>query len=160
MTSSHCPTPGDLAAKKATPPAAPAPDRQPTTPADTIAPALLLPKERMRTVFLRGVRLSRMRPESRLVALTLLGYSNFKNGLINPHYRPSIEQLAEDTGLTNRQIHVQIHILTQRGWLHTRRITQGAYAGKPGLNLSVPAPVLERVRAAQEAEQASPKPAS
>jgi hypothetical protein len=153
----HRPNPGDLAARAAARPAAPTPAARPATaPAEAVAPVVLLPKERMRTVFLRGVRISRMHPEARLVALTLLGYSNFKTGLVSPRHRPSSEQLAEDTGLTAGQVQVQIQVLAQRGWLYTRRIAHGEYAGQLGLNLSVPAPVLDRVRAAGEAEQATP----
>jgi hypothetical protein len=152
-TCPHRPTPGDLAAKAAARPPATTPARR--TIADNVAPAVLQPRERMHMLLTRGIRISRLHPGARLVALTLLGYANSKSGLITPKFRPSVDQLAEDTGLTALQIRAHIEVLTQRGWLYSRRITQGQHAGQLGLNLSVPAPVLDRVRADRAAEQAA-----
>ncbi|MDX2520551.1 MULTISPECIES: helix-turn-helix domain-containing protein [Streptomyces] len=143
------PAPGDLARR-------PAPKPPALTPAQAVAPGRLQGKERMRPTFHRGLRISRMHPEARLVALTLLGYAHHTTGVVFPRYQPSAEQLAEDTGLTPGQIDVQIGVLTQRGWLGTRRINQGADAGRDGLRLTIPALVLEQVRAARAAEQSEP----
>jgi hypothetical protein len=151
-TAPHRPTPGDLARRPA--PAAPTP--RPLTPAQTIQPGRLQGRERMRTMVQIGLRISRMHPEARLVALTLLGYAHNKTGMVFPRFQPSPEELAEDTGLTVGQVGVQIHVLTQRGWLYTRRVTGGVDAGREGLNLCVPALVLEQVRAARAAGQPEP----
>ncbi|MDX3217705.1 helix-turn-helix domain-containing protein [Streptomyces scabiei] len=148
MTTSHRPTPGDLAHR-------PAP-KPPVTPAAAIQPGRLRGKERLRPTFHRGLRISRMHPEARLVALTLLGYAHHTTGVVFPRYQPTSEQLAEATGLTPGQVGVQIHVLTQRGWLGIRRIEQGADAGREGLRLTVPALVLEQIRAARAAEQSEP----
>lgn len=148
-TTSHRPSPGDLAGR-------PAPKPKTLTPAETVQPGRLQGKERLRPTFQRGLRISRMHPEARLVALTLLGYAHHTTGVIFPRYQPTPEQLAEDTGLTAGQVGVQIHVLTQRGWLGSRRIQQGADAGREGLRLTVPALVLEQVRAARAAEQSEP----
>ncbi|WP_405960569.1 helix-turn-helix domain-containing protein [Streptomyces sp. NBC_00024] len=138
------PTPAALARR-------PAP--KPPSPAESIAPGVLVGKERMRTMIERGMRISRLHPEARLVALTLLGYAHHKTGIVFPRFKPTPEQLAEATGLTVGQVSVQIHVLTQRGWLCTRRITQGHDTGRAALSLAIPALVLEQVRAARAAEQ-------
>jgi hypothetical protein len=140
------PTPASLAHR-------PAPALPTLTVAEAIAPGHLVGKERMRTMIERGMRISRMHPEARLVALTLLGYAHHKTGIVFPRFRPTREQLADATGLSAGQIDVQIHVLTQRGWLCTRRITQGHDTGRLALSLAIPAQVLEQVRAARAAEQ-------
>ncbi|GAQ64097.1 helix-turn-helix domain-containing protein [Streptomyces scabiei] len=153
------PSPADMAARPPAP-AKPGPVKDIRSPkltvAEAIAPGVLVGRERMRTMVERGMRISRLHPEARLVALTLLGYAHHKTGTVFPRFRPTPEQLAEATGLTTGQISVQIHVLTQRGWLCTRRITQGHDTGRLALALTVPALVLEQVRAARAAETPSP----
>lgn len=73
------PTPAALARR-------PAP--KPRTPAESIAPGELVGKERMRTMIERGMRISRLHPEARLVALTLLGYAHHKTGVVFPASGP------------------------------------------------------------------------
>ncbi|MDX2846638.1 hypothetical protein PV377_48410, partial [Streptomyces ipomoeae] len=121
------------------------------TPAEAVAPGKLRTKEHLRSLFPRAVRISRMHPAARLIALTLLGHAHFKTGLVSPARRPDMTQLAEETGLTTRQVEVQIHVLTQRGWLYTRPLTQGRHAGEEGLFVAVPALLLEHLRAARSA---------
>ncbi|MCL6733330.1 helix-turn-helix domain-containing protein [Streptomyces neyagawaensis] len=154
-TAPRVPNPGDLARRPAPQPAPARPSTSGTL-ADQIAPGRLHRKERMRTMFHHGLRYSRMHPEARLVALTLLGYAHHKTGMVFPRFQPTAEQLAEDTGLTAGQVQVQIHVLTQRGWLCTRRVTQGLDAGREGLSLAIPALVLEQVRAVRDASLAEP----
>lgn len=157
-------SPADLASRRAAASIKPGPvkadGRPPTTVAESIAPGVLVGKERMRTMIERGMRISRLHPEARLVALTLLGYSNHKSGIIYRRFEPTAEQLAEATGLTASQVRVQIHVLTQRGWLYTRRVPQGHDAGRTALSLAIPALLLEQVRAARSAELAARTTAS
>ncbi|MDX3294656.1 hypothetical protein PV569_13160 [Streptomyces scabiei] len=139
-------------APAAAPSLPPAADTQPArTPAESIAPGQLKGDENLRSLFPRALRMSRMHPEARLVALTLLGYAHYKSGLVNSRNRPNIEQLAEDTGLTTGQVQVQLHVLTQRGWLYTRLLTRGSYNGQPGLFLAIPSFLLEPARAERAA---------
>jgi hypothetical protein len=150
-TAPHRPSPADMGPRR-TPAPAKAPAPQPyaprtLTPAEAIAPGELSGGEHLRNLLPRALRKSRMHPNARLVALTLLAYANFKTGLVNSRHRPDVERLAEDTGLTTGQVEVQLHILTQRGWLYTRTLTQGAQAGQMGLFLAVPGLLLEQVRA-------------
>ena len=163
------PTPASLAHRPArpAPPAAPAPSRKAPstaarpaeaytprtlTPAEAIAPGRIGKRERFRNQFQHGVRVSHMHPHARLVALTLLGYANDKTGLLSPTYRPTVKQLADHTGLLPAQVQVQLHVLTQRGWLYSRPIAAGPRAGTTGLCLAVPAGVLEQLRAARAKE--------
>ena len=149
-TSTRRPTPGGLAAVELTP----ARDqvKQPyeprsLTPAEAASPGQLQAGEHLRSFMVRALRKSRMHPEARLVALTLLGYANYKTGLVNSRHQPDTTTLAEDTGLTTGQVQVQLHVLTQRGWLYTRPLTRGPRNGQLGLFLAVPALYLEQVRA-------------
>ncbi|MFJ7049006.1 hypothetical protein ACIQVC_37210 [Streptomyces sp. NPDC101112] len=168
-TAPRVPTPGDLARRPAPP--APTKRAQPVaarpgqpytprtlTPAEALAPGRIGKRERLRNLFTHGLRISRMRPHARLVALTLLPYANDKTGLLTPAHRPTIEQLADNTGLLPAQVHVQLQVLTQRGWLYSRPIAEGPHAGKVGLCLAVPAGVLEQLRAAR-AQAPTPAPA-
>ncbi|MFJ2007049.1 hypothetical protein [Streptomyces chartreusis] len=163
-TTPRMPTPGDLARRQAPPrPAPPASaaaptkptvqtrptprerEQRPVTAADCIAPGVLRPGERMRSLYQQAMRTSRMQPEARLVALTLLGYANFKTGVLNRH-QPGTEQLAYATGLTNGQVLVQIEVLTQRGWLHLRTLTRGPREGQSVFQLCIPAFALQQLR--------------
>jgi hypothetical protein len=146
------PTPGDLARRRP----APATQSQPepavaATAADLIAPGQLGPHELFRQMFQQGIRLSRMRPEARLVALTLLTYANFRTGLLNK-YQPEARELASATGLTEGQALTQIEVLTQRGWLTRRSPKVGPRQGQPVLQLCVPALVLEQLRQRRAAQ--------
>ncbi|MER6531189.1 hypothetical protein [Streptomyces sp. NPDC001508] len=129
----------------------------PVTAADAIAPSRLREGERIRGVFESAIRISGMTPNTRLTALTLLSYANFRTGRIPTRREPSAEQLARATGLTASQVLVQLEILTQRGWLHRRAIKSGPRKGALVLDLAVPAAVLHqlRERAAQTAIQAT-----
>ncbi|MFJ3794981.1 hypothetical protein ACIPSJ_01695 [Streptomyces sp. NPDC090088] len=109
-----------------------------------IAPGKLRQDEVLRAVYQRGIRLSRMLPEARLVALTLLPYANYKSGLIQRV--PTPEQLAFGTGLARGQVLVQVEVLAQRGWLTRQRLHSGPNAGQEVLQLRVPALVLEQIR--------------
>ncbi|MFF3891348.1 hypothetical protein [Streptomyces sp. NPDC001914] len=149
------PSPADLAHRPA-PAARPAPtqtppkqqrDRLPLTAAQAIAPGKLTRDERLRPLYTQGLRISRLHPEARLVALTLLGYANFHTGLIHEQWRPTPQELAYATGLTAGQVLVQLEVLTQRGWIYSRVLTQGKNAGTDVLQLCVPAAVLLHVRA-------------
>lgn len=150
------PTPGDLARRtpRTTPSPATAQARsrrpQPTPApgtaspaADLAAPGRLRPDEVLRTLFGHGIRISGMNPNSRLVALTLLGNCG-RTGLANRLVSP--QQLAEATALDLAQVHVQLQILTQRGWLTTRAAQSGPRQGQMLLQLCVPQAVLLRVR--------------
>jgi hypothetical protein len=173
MTSpARCFSPADIAPRRnrpnpppqPAPPAGAAPGRQtepadarpaeaiaprPLTPAEAIAPGRIGKRERFRNQFQHGLRISRMHPPARLVALTLLGYANDKTGLLSASHGPTVEQLAEHTGLLAAQVRVQLQVLTQRGWLYSRPIVAGPRAGTTGLCLAVPAGVLEELRAAR-----------
>jgi hypothetical protein len=120
------------------------------TPAEAVAPGKLHRSELLRPMFQQGVRLSRMQPHARLVALTLLGYANFQTGLIHERWTPTTEELAYATGLTTEQVQVQIEVLTQRGWAYTRALKQGPRAGQTALQMCVPAFVLEQLRARKD----------
>ncbi len=147
------PTPGDLA-RRVPRPTAPKPTtatpaaaelQAPATVADAITPGQLRKSEVMRQLYQQAMRISRMRPETRLVALTLLGYANWRHGLLNK-YAPTTEQLAYATGLTDGQVRVQLEILTQRGWLTERALTTGPRAGQRVPQLCIPEFALTRVR--------------
>ncbi|MGW4300383.1 hypothetical protein ACWEHT_11460 [Streptomyces sp. NPDC004646] len=164
MTAPAIPTPGDLARRTPAPAPAPRPARtprpvpapsaatRPSTPedrpaaADMARPGLLRPDEKLRPCLQQGIRLSRMRPESRLLALTLLGYVNFRSGLMLRH-EPTPAELAAATGLTEGQVLVQLQILTQRGWLTRRHPTQGPRQDRMVYQLCVPQLILQQLRA-------------
>lgn len=155
------PTPADLAQRAARPRPTPQPAVQPVMKAtpipaqdgptepprlgDSVAPGILRRRERLRPAFQQAMRISRMHPNTRLVALTYLGYAHYETGLIRWHPAPA--ELAYATGLTEGQVLVQMEILTQRGWLQMKPLPAGARAGQLAPQLSIPAPVLEQVRA-------------
>lgn len=174
-TAQHRPTPGDLAPKPPTPnpatlaprPAAPtatpgpAPQEAPPssrpramTPAEAIAPGILIGRERFKPTYTRALFLSSMLPAARLVAHTLLWHANHLSGKISPRLQPTTEQLAEATGLDPARVQVQLKILAQRGWIHLHRIEEGPRAGHPRFDLAIPALYLEQVRAARAAQAA------
>jgi hypothetical protein len=134
---------------------APAPKSSPAVPASSVAglvaPGRLLPHEILRRMFQHGLRISRMRPEARLTALTLLGYANYRTGLVNKHL-PDTKELAYATGLTEGQVLVQIEVLTQRGWLTHRVLGRGPREGLQVIQLCVPAHVLQQLRDRQAAD--------
>ncbi|MEV1063425.1 hypothetical protein [Streptomyces sp. NPDC050263] len=173
MTAPHgrCFSPLDMARRKPNPPAAPA--RKPTpaaapprtgprpaaavparpqpvdgmvTAADAVRQGKLRQGESFRTMLEQGVRISGMKPNTRLVALTLLGYANFRNGEIHARWRPTPEQLAIATGLTADQIGVQLAALTSRGWIHEFTLASGPRAGERCWQLGVPVAVLQQLR--------------
>lgn len=137
---------------------APAPPHEPEKPAagDSIAPGKLRRNEHLRTAYSHGIRISRLLPNARLVALTLLPYANFNNGLISARHQPTVEQLADATDLSVDQVCIQLEILRQRGWCRAHTITAGPRAEETTLKLTVPALVLERLRA----PKGEPPPAS
>ncbi|MFI5685860.1 hypothetical protein [Streptomyces sp. NPDC051636] len=160
MTAPAIPTPADLARRAA---AAPSPatrpaDRtatssppapaQPSAAATLTAPGRLYPNEVLRQAFQQSMRISRMNAESRLVALTLLGFANFRTGLLNK-YQPTSAQLAAATGLTEGQVLVQLEVLTQRGWLTQRALTTGPRKGQEVYQLCIPQAVLSQLRASR-----------
>jgi protein-disulfide isomerase-like protein with CxxC motif len=99
----------------------------------------------MRQMYQRGIRASRMLPEARLVALTLLQYAHYRTGLCTKR-EPSLEELAYATGLTTGQARVQLEVLTSRGWLTQRKVTTGPRIGRLTYQLCIPQLVLERLR--------------
>lgn len=157
------PTPGDLARRSDQPPAPRAPSKggdahtdpsavaaQPPartlTAEEAIAPGRLAPSERFKPTYQRGLLLSGMLPETRLMAFTLLWYSHHRSGRISPNFQPSREQLAADTGMDTGRVGVQIEILRQRGWLRLTPIAEGPRTGRPRFELAIPALYLERIR--------------
>ncbi|WP_405924900.1 hypothetical protein [Streptomyces sp. NBC_00035] len=160
----HRPSPADLArrtpqATTAAPPK-PAPGPAPTAPraaarpqppklsaAEAIAPGRLADGERFKPSYHRGLLLSGMLPEARLMGYTLLWYANHSTGRISPNFQPGIEELVEHTGLDARRVGVQLEVLRERGWLRLATIQQGPRAGLPRFELTIPALYLERVRA-------------
>lgn len=148
------PSPADLAAR-ARPATAPAKPK-PATPADSLAPARLEPDEPFKTMYQRGLILSGMLPEARLVAHTLLMYANHRTGRVSPNFQPSSEQLAADTGLAAARIGGQLEILRQRGWLKLTSIAEGPRIGRPRFDLTIPSLYIERIRGPLRAERASP----
>ncbi|MGY1498588.1 hypothetical protein ACW4TU_18645 [Streptomyces sp. QTS52] len=123
--------------------------QEPRTPAvgDSIEPGRLRRDEHLRTLYSQAIRISRLLPNTRLVALTLLSYAHFNTGLIGARYQPTDDELAEATGLHADQVRGQVEILRQRGWCRARTITDGPRAGETALKLTVPALVLEQLRA-------------
>jgi hypothetical protein len=147
------PSPADLARRPA-PTMQTSPDsRRPLTAAECIAPGKLLRSERLRPVYTQALRTSRLLPEARLVAHTLLGYANFATGLIHQQWRPTTDELAYATGLSSGQVLVQLEVLTQRGWMYSRLLKEGRNAGSEVLQLCVPAAVLEDLRARKPKRQ-------
>lgn len=152
----HRPTPLDLARRTPAASAAPAGtepvasvpyEPRQLTAEEAIKPGKLTNKERFRPLFQQGMRLSRMHPEARLVALTLLGCANFRSGAVHTRWRPTTEQLADATGLSTARVLVQLEVLTSRGWLYERTLTKGPRVGATALQLAVPAGLLEELRA-------------
>lgn len=158
----RCFSPLDMARRKPRPPAAPVkpkpaaappapaaqpePEPRPVSAADAIRPGKLRKSERLRSFFEQGIRISRMHPEARLVALSLLGYANFQTGQIHARWRPTPEELSYATGLSTGQVHVQLQVLTTRGWLTEHTLTRGPRAGTRAWQLCVPAAVLQQIR--------------
>jgi hypothetical protein len=160
------PSPADLARRPAPRPAAltapprpkpPAVERPPVqlNPAQAIAPGQLEAGERFKATYTRGLTLSGLLPESRLMGHTLLWYAHHRTGRIAPASRPSFDQLADDTGFSPARVGVQIQILRERGWLCLTSIAEGPRRGRPRYDLTIPALVLERIRQ-QRAEHRQP----
>lgn len=114
-----------------------------------IAPGVLNRDEMFRSLYRRGIFLSGMTPEARLLAHTLVWYANHLNGHISPNQQPSADQLAKDTGLSPERIKVLLEVMWQRGWLQRRPILQGPRKGRHRTALTIPALYLERVREAR-----------
>ncbi|WP_392967256.1 hypothetical protein [Streptomyces sp. LN245] len=151
------PAPAPLTAKSTAPQGprmrAQAKGLRPLTAADSIAPGKLTRRERLRPLYTQGLRTSRLLPEARLTALTLLGYANFQTGLVHEQWRPTTDELAYATGLTAGQVLVQLEVLTQRGWMYIRTLKEGDRAGSSVLQLCIPAAVLEDLRARKPKSQ-------
>jgi len=147
-TTSGCriPSPADLARLKSKAPTRSAASARTTTAADAIRPGRLRPQEIMRQLYQLGLRSSGMRPEARLVALTLMGYAHYRTGLCTKR-EPSSEELAQATGLTEGQALVQLQILTSRGWLTRREVLEGPRAGQQAYQLCIPRLALDQLRA-------------
>ncbi|WP_328439324.1 hypothetical protein OHA71_23590 [Streptomyces sp. NBC_00444] len=159
------PTPGDIAARgqapKPTPPrartapgrpAAESGERKPYEPQkltaeQAIAPGKLTKKEHFRKYFLFGLRGSRMPPHARLVGHDLMWRASHATGQMSPNLQPTVEALAHATGLTTGQVDVALQVLHTRGWLHYRRLQEGARAGQKAMVLAIPAAALEQIRA-------------
>lgn len=132
------PTPGDLAR------------RQPAVPIEeALAPAQLREGERFKAVYSRGMALSGMHPEARLLGHVLLAYADRRGGRIAPNRQPSWDRLASETGLDRERIGVQLNILDQRGWLRRTVIQTGPRTGVTRYRLTIPLLYIERIRAAQ-----------
>ncbi|OQQ16098.1 hypothetical protein B0675_02085 [Streptomyces sp. M41(2017)] len=143
------PSPADLARR-----ARPAEVKQ-TAPANPLAPARMKSGERFKALYQRGLQMSGMLPEARLVAHTLLMYANHRTGRISPNFQPSREQLAEDTGLDPARIGVQIEVLRQRGWLALTTIAEGPRTGQSRFDMTIPSLYIERIRGPRHTERAS-----
>ncbi|WP_314411419.1 hypothetical protein [Streptomyces sp. DSM 40484] len=131
------PSPADMARRT----------KPPRTPQESIAPGHLVDGERFKPTYHRGLLMSGMNPEARLMGFTLLWFANHKTGRISPNFQPSQEELAEATGLSAGRVGVQIEVLRERGWLHLTWIAEGPRTGLPRFDLTIPALYLERVRA-------------
>ncbi|WP_406420870.1 hypothetical protein [Streptomyces sp. NBC_00842] len=107
----HRPSPADLAANS------PAHRRAQSRLADMLAPAQLEPSARFRVEFGRAIRASGMTPHSRLVALTLSTFANYRTGHIAAQQQPGLHGLAQATGLTAGQVVVALRALESRGWV-------------------------------------------
>lgn len=94
-----------------------------------------------REVFQRGIRTSRMTPQTRLVALTLATYAS-AGGDIPAEDQPGLHGLAAATGLSAGRVVVQLQILEQRGWLGR---SGGARYESAVIRLAVPPHVVPRV---------------
>lgn len=136
------PTPGDLARR---PTAKPTPAaKKPATVEESIAPGELKPGEIMRQLYQQAMRISRMKPHTRLLALTLVGYANHKNGRLT--YEPTVAQLSYATGLSDGQVKTHLQILTQRGWLTRSRPRSGPRKDRLVGQVCIPALVLTQLR--------------
>lgn len=152
------PSPADLARRAAPWPAALTTPPRPTppaverarpaqlTPAQAIAPGHLKPSERFKPTYTRGLLLSGLLPEARLMGHTLLWYAHHRTGRISPNFQPGLEQLAADSGFYPARVGVQIEILRERGWLCLTPIAEGPRQGRPRFELTIPALVLDRIR--------------
>jgi hypothetical protein len=150
------PSPADLARRARPRPAEDGTKPAQLTPAKAIAPGQLAPGERFKTLYQRGLMISGMLPQARLVGHTLSLYAHHRTGRISPNHQPSHDQLAADTGLNPGSIGAQFEILRQRGWLQSTRIGEGPRAGKPRFDLTIPALYLEQIRAPRLTGRASP----
>lgn len=167
----HAPSPADLAQRTPAPagqpvrPPRPAPARrkpkpkpkaqlpipvpyvpQVLSPAEAIAPGELRTNERFKPTFQRGLLISGMLPEARLMGYTLVWYADHITGRISPHLQPDAAQLAASSGLSEVRVGVQLEVLRERGWLHINRISEGPRVGGPRFDLAIPALYLERIR--------------
>jgi hypothetical protein len=113
-------------------------------------PDTLHPGEALRPYYHQAIRISGMHPNSRLTALTMLGYAHHKTGLVSRHLH-SDEQLAGDTALSLAQVRVHLEILRQRGWLELRTLSRGDRVGQQVWQVRIPGPLLQRVRAQRNA---------
>lgn len=110
-TAPRHPSPADLAASS------PARRRAQSRLADLLAPAKLDPKARFRVEFGRAIRVSGMTPHTRLVALTLAMFGNYRTGHIVADRQPRLHGLAQATGLSAGQVVVALRVLEDRGWV-------------------------------------------
>lgn len=106
----HRPSPADLAAKS------PAHRRAEERQAALLAPVHLPHSSRFRVEFGRAIFDSGMTPHSRLVALALAAYGNYRTGHIPDHRQPRLHGLAKATGLSAGQVVVALRVLESRGW--------------------------------------------
>lgn len=135
--SARCFSPADMARR--TPP--------PRTPQESLAPGRLADGERFKPTFHRGLLLSGMNPEARLMGYTLLWFAHHRTGRISPTLQPSQQELADASGLSVGRVGVQLEVLRERGWLRLVPISEGPRTGLLRFELTIPALYLERVRA-------------
>lgn len=127
--------------------AAPSVSRPLTAAEEAIAPGVLTQGERFKPTYHRGLLMSGMLPEARLMGFALLYFANHRTGRIPPSLQPDRQELAQLTGLSTARVGVQLEVLRERGWLHFHRIDHGPRVGLPRFDLTIPALHLERIRA-------------
>ncbi|MDT6983704.1 hypothetical protein ACFSUJ_12020 [Streptomyces lusitanus] len=144
------PTPAPAAQKTDARPPLPQRPKPPLTAAEAIAPGKLTKREHFRKTFLFGLRVSRMTPHARLVGHDLLWRASHATGRLSTDLQPTTESLAKATGLTVAQVQVALSTLRSRGWLKYHAVEQGRRrAGTPVITLTIPAAVLEHIRASR-----------
>lgn len=123
--------------------------RPPRTPLESITPGTLVKNERFKPTYSRGLLLSGMTPEARLLGHTLLWYAHDRNGLITVERQPRLVDLAEATGLDSHRVETAQRILRSRGWLRLHPIQSGPLMGEQRFELVIPALYLQKVREAR-----------
>ncbi|WP_202236583.1 hypothetical protein [Actinacidiphila reveromycinica] len=127
------PNPGDLARRARTTLTA-RPVQQDGTPGPRRTP--LAANQPFRRRYEHAVRLSRLEPRARLVALTVAAHADYQTGAIPASASVGVDALSRACGLTAMATRVHLHALCADGWMQRTEIGRGT---RVQITLTLPA---------------------